>query len=129
MSSCLYLTFVAELSEQFVHAGGIVSVSSLLSSSDTDVIRIASGVIYNLIVTVNKGMVRLPILTDRQANNAAMVESFATKEVYDAIGSALLKEGMVAKDLAILLSIFQQLSNFGMHFPIVDNLQYPSFPT
>lgn len=47
---------VAELSEQFAHAGGIVSVSSLLSSEDPEVIRIASGVIYNLIVTVNKGM-------------------------------------------------------------------------
>lgn len=46
---------LAELSEEFVHAGGIVSVSSLLTCPDADVIRIASGVIYNLIVTVNKG--------------------------------------------------------------------------
>jgi hypothetical protein len=48
-----------------------------------------------------------------EANNAAIVESFATKEVYDGIGAALLVEGLSSKDLALLLSIFQQLSNFG----------------
>lgn len=49
------------------------------------------------------------------ANNAAMVETFATGEVYEGIGAALLREELQTKDLALLLSIFQQLSNFGMN--------------
>lgn len=60
---------------------------------------------------MNKGAIILLLLIS--ANNAAIVESFATKEVYAGIGAALNRKQLESKDLVLLLSVFQQLSNFG----------------